>query len=252
VANWWRRWLAGGDPRTAGYPTSSNRASSFHLRWGGLPAGVELVSASATLEVVVAPAVPELYFWALQVSFLDGARHRGGAHLGLQWHPSHPGSTAVNWGGYRDGGGELTGSRSSLPSATANPNTRDLAWAPARPHRLTVGAGDRPGTWRGRVEDTVVRDLDGGGDRLAEIMVWSEVFARCDHPSTVVRWSALEAVAADGSRHRPDRVTVSYQASTDGGCDNATVEPDGDGFLQITNCPRTVPPSSVLAYPSGK
>ncbi len=243
---WWQRWVGGG-PRTTGYPTSSNRASSFHLHWGGIPPGTVVVAAAATLEVLVPPAVDALYFWALQVSFGSGRRRLGGGHLGLQWYPAHPGSTAVNWGGYADGEGELDGSPSPLPSATGNPNTRDLAWRAGRPHRLEVTAGERPGWWRGSVEGTVVRELHGGGDRLEDLMVWSEVFARCDDPTVVVRWSDLEVVDGVGGRHRPDRVTLTYQAGADGGCDNTDVVVDGDGVLQVTNRPRTAPPGSTLA-----
>ncbi len=243
---WWRRW-SGGGARTSDHPTSSNRASSFHLRWGGLPGDAVLVSAAATLEVLVPPAVEELYFWALQVSFTGGARRTGGAHLGLQWHPAHPGARAVNWGGYAEGGGELTGSPSPWPSATGNPNTRDLAWRTGHPHRLVVAAGERPGAWVGAVDGAAVRELDGGGDRLGEVMVWSEVFARCDDPSVVVRWSGFEAVDVAGQRHRPDRVTLTYQATVDGGCDNTDVLLDGDGVLQVTNRPRSTPAGSTLA-----
>src|SRR4051794_31305408 len=93
--------------RVTGHPTSSNRASSMHLRWDPPPASV--LNVAVTLEVVEPPVVDELYFWAFQVSFVDGRRHVGAAHLGLQWYSLHPGSTAVNWGGYRDGGSELDG-----------------------------------------------------------------------------------------------------------------------------------------------
>lgn len=243
--------LAGDDrpgvPRTTGYPTSSNRASSFHLRWGGLPAGAVVVEAAVTLEVVAGPAVPDLYFWALQASFVDGRAHRGAGHLGLQWHPGHPGSTAVNWGGYHAGGGELSGSTSLLPSATGNPNTRDWAWRLGRPSRLAIGRGSRPGRWRGTVDGTEVRQLDGGGSALADLMVWSEVFARCDAASVVVRWSDPVAVTERGDRLVPDRVVVTYQRGADGGCDNTDVVPDRDGaVLQRTNCERTTAPGAVL------
>ena len=80
------------------------------------------------LEVTTAPQVEALYFWALQVSFTDRGRSGGGAHLGLQWYPAHPGSTAVNWGGYVPDGHELEGTTSALPSATGNVNTRDFPW----------------------------------------------------------------------------------------------------------------------------
>src|SRR5690349_12962684 len=91
--------------RTTGFPTSSNRASSMHLWW--TPAPPPATEVSVVLEIVEPPAVPHLYFWALQASFVDRGRRIGGAHLGLQWYDRHPGGTAVNWGGYRDGGGEL-------------------------------------------------------------------------------------------------------------------------------------------------
>src|SRR5580765_6989789 len=152
--------LRRGRRRVRGYPTSSNRASSMHLRWERVPRSLREVA--VTLEVVEPPVVDELYFWALQVSFVDGDRHVGAGHLGLQWYPLHPGGTAVNWGGYRDGGGELDGEPSTLPSAPGNPNTRDFAWRRRTPYRLRVrGEGD--GWWTGSVTDlatgetTVVR-----------------------------------------------------------------------------------------------
>ena len=53
----------------------------MHLRWDPAPRG--LFDVAVTLEVVEPPAVDELYFWALQVSFFEGGRHTGAAHLGL-------------------------------------------------------------------------------------------------------------------------------------------------------------------------
>lgn len=243
-------------PRLRGEPRSSNGASSLHL-WWTLPGSFEEVA--ATLEVVVAPTVPRLYFWALQVNFLDGSRVRGGAHLGLQFHPGHPGRTAVNWGGYRagdDGGGELSGSESSLPSALGNPNTRDFAWRPHRPYRLRVHrVGDgTPVRWRGEVSDvatgetTVVRDLLVPARGLGQPLVWSEVFARCDHPSTTVRWSELSARRADGDLVAPSALATSYQSRRDGGCDNTTSLLDGDGVLQVTATERQVPGGRHLPW----
>jgi hypothetical protein len=103
----------------------------------------------------------------LQTSFLDGGRHIGAAHLGLQWHSRYPGSTAVNWGGYGDGAGEVEGDRSTLPSALGNPNTRDFAWRPRTPYRLRI-SGDGDGWWTGAVtdlatEDTTIVLLGGAG-----------------------------------------------------------------------------------------
>lgn len=134
--------------RSVGAPTSSNGASSLHLGWvlpevqsGGFR------EVSVTLEVLQAPRVDQLYFWALQADFADGAgrgpvRRGGGAHLGLQWHPQHPGSTAVNWGGYGPNGGELSGSNSALPSALHNVNTRDFRWREGVKYRLSIARVD--------------------------------------------------------------------------------------------------------------
>jgi hypothetical protein len=209
---------------------------------------VPLVSAEAVLEVVLAPQVAELYFWALQVTFSDRGRRFGGGHLGLQWHPQHPGSTAVNWGGYAPAGGELDGSVSPLPSALGNPNTRDMAWEPNRPYRLGVSRG--AGGWIGAVDGRPVRELHAGGAELVDLMVWSEVFARCDDPPVVVRWSELVARDASGREHRPDRLTVTYQSVADGGCSNTdvVVAPGGGSVEQRTSVPRTVRHGTVLRF----
>ena len=220
-------------PRVRGYPTSPNRASSMHLRWDPSPLPVREVA--VTLEVVKPPEVDELYFWALQTSFLDGGRHIGAAHLGLQWYSLHPGGTAVNWGGYGNDGRELEGEQSSLPSAPGNPNTRDFVWRPRTPYRLRI-SGDGDGWWTGSLTDlpaqvtTVVRRLHGGGGALADPMVWSEVFARCDDPSVVVRWSDLSP--------RPVGMRPSYQTHEAGGCANTVSRQAGDAYLQITNTDR--------------
>ena len=219
--------------RVRGYPTSSNRASSMHLHWDPTPAPA--LEVAATLEIVEPPTVAELYFWALQASFLDRGRRVGGAHLGLQWYARHPGGTAVNWGGYRDGAGELDGEPSALPSATGNPNTRDFTWHAHTPYRLRI-SGDGDGWWTGSVTDltsgveTVVRRLHGGGDALASPVVWSEVFARCDDPSVVVRWSDLSPP--------PASLQPTYQSHVDGGCANTQSRRDGDGWVQVTNVAR--------------
>jgi hypothetical protein len=241
-------------PRTAGDPPSGNGASSFHLTWM-LPPTEPLVEVAVQLEVVVPPEVDRLYFWALQVSFLDGVVDRGGAHVGLQWNRRHPDHGAVNWGGYRPGGGLLDGTDSALPSTPRDPNTRDYPWQPERPYRLRVSAAPgSTGAWQGEVTDlttgeaTVVRHLLAGGDRLVRPMVWSEVFARCDHPSVTARWSSFEVVTAAGERLAPRAVQVNYQARAAGGCDNTTVavEPDGAGILQVTAAERVVAQGAVL------
>lgn len=246
--SWWRRSPA---VRETGPPRSSNGASSMHL-WWQLPG--RFVEVSATVEVVEPPAVEALHFWALQASFADGARRWGGAHLGLQAHPRHPGGTAVNWGGYRaaeDGGGELDGTASALPSALGNANTRDFPWTARRPYRLRIARGNRG--WLGEVVDlstgkvTTVRELLAPGRWLERPVVWSEVFADCGAPPTAVRWSALEAVDDEGRRHEPSGLVASYQAFEDGGCTNTTSEVTGPGeVVQRTATTRTTPAGGVL------
>ena len=210
----------------------------MHLWWTPSPATAPLTSVSAVLEVVDPPVVDRLHFWALQATFVDERdRAIGGAHLGLQWHAGHPGGTAVNWGGYRhgDAGGELDAhAPSPLPSATGNVNTRDFAWSSRTPYRLTI---DVDGT--GSVTDlttgttTVVRRLDvRGATRLASPVVWSEVFARCDDPSSAVRWSDLQPT--------PLTTQVTYQSFEDGGCTNTRIEvvDAGTAYVQRTNVSR--------------
>jgi hypothetical protein len=228
------------EPRVAGYPMSPNSASSLHLFWE-LSAGTgSVLAASVVLVVEAAPRVPDLYFWALQASFVDGAgRRHGGGHLGLQWHRSHPGSRAVNWGGYGPDGGILDGSASPLPSATGNPNTRDLWWEPGRPYTLTIEPAAEGG-WAGTVDGVRVRRLEAGGDRLGALMVWSEVFARCDAPAVAARWSGFRAITAEGGVVAPVAVHVNYQSRVDGGCDNSTALAHGDAVSQITGTERLV------------
>lgn len=244
------RWFGGSsDLRVSGRPTSSNRASSFHLVWE-MPHTEPLTAVSAVLTVVEPPQVDRLYFWALQAGFADGAATLGGAHLGLQWHPSYPGRTAVNWGGYRAadrGGGELDGSKSQLPSALGNPNTRDFTWRVGAPYRLRIsGAPDRPGAWVGTVEDmergsiTVVRELWAGGSALRDPVVWSEVFADCDHPPVAVQWGNLAAETARGSAVAPLAVRVNYQSNAAGGCDNSNVIITDAGLVQRTATERSL------------
>jgi hypothetical protein len=233
-------------PRIAGYPTSPNRASSLHLRWE-LPAGAgAVVAASAALVVETTPPVPDLYFWALQASFIDRAnRHCGGGHVGLQWHWQHPGSRAVNWGGYGPDGRVLDGSPSPLPSATDNPHTRDLWWDPGQSYTLSIERAAEGG-WVGAVGGVRLRTLAADGDRLDALMVWSEVFAPCDAPPVAVRWSGFRATTAPGRVVAPVAVHVNYQRHEDGGCDNSTALADGDAVRQITGTERSVPQGTRL------
>jgi len=250
---------------TSGQPPSGNGASSFHLSWIVDPPseGRSWVAAEAVLEVLVAPSVPALSFWALQASFHDRGRPGGAGHLGLQWHDGHPGSTAVNWGGYRAGGGELDGSASSLPSATGNVNTRDFRWHAGVRYRLRISRADHlppapPGlvAWRGEVSDlssgetTVVRDLWATGSALADLVVWSEVFARCDDPSARVRWSGLAVEDDQGLRVPVTLVRVNYQSVTDGGCTTTDSTTDAVGVVQVTGTRRATPQGATLVVPA--
>jgi hypothetical protein len=242
-------WLVG-RARVKGFPTSANRASSFHLHW--LPRA-ELVEASVVLEVLRAPQVSHLYFWALQVGFASASGPVGGAHLGLQWISTHPGSTAVNWGGYDSAGNILNGSQSSLPSADGNPNTRDFTWRPGRPYRLQVTRGPSPGAWTGLVTDlssdvTVeVRHLYGAGDRLVGPMVWSEVFARCEDPPVEVKWSEPEGRTPDGTRWSADSYRITYQSHGQGGCANTDVGIVAGGVVQVTGVVRQLSHQTVIS-----
>jgi hypothetical protein len=209
---------------------------------------------SATLEILEEPTVPKLYFWALQASFMDGNHKLGAGHLGLQWHPGHPGQTAVNWGGYRSGSTtELPGSESRLPSSRDNPNTRDFSWTPASAYRLHVERG--LDGWAGSVSDlaagetTEVRELSLGGDRLTEVIVWAEVFADCDAPATSARWSDLAVTDSAGETHLVDVVSLSYQTHKSGGCANTSTETDDVGVLQRTSTSRRHEAGTFLDLP---
>jgi len=216
----------------------------------------------ATPEVVAAPAVNSLYFWALQVSFAAGPRLQGGAHLGLQWNPRYSGSTAVNFGGYGPtprGTRVLQGSTSELPGSRRDPNTREFPWELGHRYRLSIfpapSAPEGIRAWRGVVEDweegrqQVVRDVFTRGEYLHTPVVWTESFARCEHPTVVVRWSGLRAVSAAGEELRPQHVRVNYQARAQGGCDNTTVSADELGILQVTAEQREVLQGAWLRVP---
>ena len=241
--------------RVSGPPRSGNGASSFHL-WWRMPPSAPLVEISCVLEVLEAPAVARLYFWALQVDFTDGRSSVGGGHTGLQWNPRYEGGTAVNWGGYAAqsrGGGVLPGSSSSLPGFPDDPNTLGYPWRPGRPYRFRVHRSpDRPGAWRADVTDvptgetSLIRELFGGGTYLSAPVVWSEVFADCDAPSVIVRWSDMRGMDAGGSELKPSGVQVSYQSEGAGGCSNTTVTLQDGGVLQVTGVPRMVEQGSFM------
>lgn len=229
--------------RTSGRPASANGASSSHLYFPATRRGV--TEASVTLAIVRPPKTHDVYFWALQVGFLDRrGREIAGAHVGLQSHPAHPGGTAINWGGYDYATGrELAGSVSTLPSAAGSANTRDFAWVKNTPYTLRVrkvAAG-----WLAEVTDgrtgvtTPIRTLSVAATRIDVRAVFSESFAPCDASSTSVRWSGLA---------RGTRLSVSYQSVADGGCSNSDQTVDGRGARQSTNVGRRVAPLAILSY----
>ncbi len=226
--------------RVSGRPTSANGASSFHLIWE-LPENLVLDEVAVTLHVPEVPVAPRLYFWALQVSFPGGS----GAHLGLQWGADAPRRMRhVNWGGYGPDGRELSGSPSALRSSFGNPNTRDYDWESGHSYRLRISR-DVEG-WAGWIGDTLVRHLDVPAESVVDPMVWSEVFADCDHPTVTVHWSDLTVVTREGQR-LPIRAAVArYQSRSDGGCTNTSSTVEGDVFVQSTSTSRTVPAGTRL------
>lgn len=222
----------------------------MHLVWDAPP--LPLRAVEVTLTVLEPPAVAELYFWALQVTFDHRGRRAGGAHLGLQHHPRYPGGGAVNWGGYRPDGGELGGPL-LVPSTLGNPNTGDYRWRPGVGYRLRVEPSPERG-WRGSVTDTVtgertiVRDLDGGGTSLGAPVVWAEVFAPCDAPPVAVRWTDPIVESEAGDRVDIAQARVSYQSVADGGCSNGSARQTAGGVELVTAVPRTIPAGSLLSF----
>lgn len=231
--------------RTSGRPTSSNGASSTHARWLDVPEGAQAVSVD--LNIALPPSTTDLYFWALQASFATGTTLHGAGHVGLQWISGHPGSTAVNWGGYHQGGGELPGTESTLPSARGNANTRDFGWTAGEAYRLTIerSGADR---WLGSVTEltsgtvTPIRELFCAGQELRHIVMWSEVFAACDAPPVEVHWANLSVHSqADPEPAAPSAVGISYQRVEDGGCSNTytSIDPARPSVVrQRTNTER--------------
>jgi hypothetical protein len=97
---------------------------------------------------------------------------------------------------------------------------------------------------------TVVRDLLVPAQGLASPLVWSEVFAACDDPSTEVRWSELHALDGQGVVHAARSVSLTYQSFADGGCSNTQTYVDGESFVQVTGLPAARQPGpDVLVLP---
>ena len=245
--------------RTTGKPTSSNGASSLHLNWSPVPPNVHAVSIDLT--IVEPPTTNDLYFWAMQASFTSGNHSHGAGHIGLQHISGYPNNAAVNWGGYHDGGGELAGTESPLPSSRGNVNTRDYHWRAGTSYRLEIakiGADDlghqpaasTDSSWRGSVIDlasnerTLIRELKCPGTELRHIVMWSEVFAACDAPPVSVRWSNPTAYvgATNSETWTPGRMHISYQRVEDGGCSNTVSMRDPEhqaALIQRTNSARS-------------
>ncbi len=221
----------------------------MHAHWVDLPDGI--VSCAVDLTVVHRPVGSDLYFWALQASFVDRGQDFGAGHLGLQHYPLHPGSSAANWGGYHRGaGGELSGSDSPLPSAPGNVNTRDFAWSEGRTYRLAIDRTERG--WAGSVTDvasgtrTVIRELYAPSSHLGHIVMWSEIFAPCEGPRAVVRWSDPQVTLEDGTRIAIDRVSLNYQTHAAGGCSNTSTVAVSGGIEQRSATERAHPAGTVL------
>jgi hypothetical protein len=269
---WWRRWAGSSRPgasRPGGTADDGGGSGSvevgpgyryarwkgvtaFHLWWQGL--GRErLVEVAATLEILEEPRVRHTYFWALQATFADDRRSHGAAHLGPQWYPRFADSRAMNWGGYASPPDQavLAGTPPALPGFADDPNTRGYPWRAGVPYRLRIRRGERG--WAGEVTDTstgarvVLRELLAGGDHLRDVVMWAEVFAPCESPPTLVRWSDLAGLTADGRTVRPDRVSVSLPA--EGNCPNTDVVVDGVGICQLTGAVRRSRAGDVLAVP---
>ncbi len=238
--------------RLSGPPPSGNGASSFHL-WWQLPATGPVTEVSAVVEILTAPAVASLYFWALQVGFAQQGRSVGAGHTGLQWHPGAP-RGAVNWGGYDEDGRELAGTTSSLPEVDSA-NTVHWPWKPGRPYRITVSPG-RTGTWRSAITDLVdgrqvtLRELAVDATELTSPVVWTETFAPCDAAAVSARWSQLGARQGDGAEVAPSALVSTYQSWSDGGCSNTESHADGSAVVQTTGGagPRSGGDGQTLAY----
>ena len=96
------------------------------------------------------------------------------------------------------------------------------------------------------MDDTLVRELDIPATSLSSPIVWSEVFADCDHPGVSVRWSDAEVVTRSGGRMAIRSAIANYQSRRDGGCDNTSSVVEGDAFVQRTSTTRVTAPGTRL------
>lgn len=250
MGNWLKATFGPGrEVRESGRPPSANGASSMHAHWLELPP--RIVSCSVDITVTTRPTSDDLHFWALQASFVDGGRRFGAGHFGLQHYPQHPGSCAVNWGGYHsDAGGELSGTTSPLPSAANNVNTRDCMWSEGVRYRYDITQSANG--WTGTLTDTstgeptTVRELFAPSSHLGNIVMWSEVFARCEGPSSTVRWQNATVTTDGGTAHPITAFSLTYQAHHEGGCSNTSTTTDRDSIVQTTATTRVHEHGAVL------
>lgn len=176
----------------------------------------------------------------------------GAGHFGLQHHPDYPSNGALNWGGYRHGGGELSGSTSPLGSAVGNVNTSTFPWEARRKYQYRIARSPEQG-WRGSLLDlqsgteTMVRDLWVDATHLSNPMVWSEVFAPCDASSVEVAWSDLHGFDHGGQRVDATAVRINYQTEADGGCSNTSVSARERTIVQTTNHRRHLRTGEILS-----
>ena len=77
-------------------------------------------------------------------------------------------------------------------------------------------------------------------------MVWTESFARCEHPSVAAKWSDLEAVGEKRGVMPITAGQVNYQQHSAGGCDNTNMNIEGDGWVQQTATDRILATGTVL------
>jgi hypothetical protein len=226
--------------------------SAFHLWWKGLEAD-ELVEVAVDFEVLQEPATDRTYFWAVQATFADAGRSYGAAHLGLQWYPRFADCRAANWGGYASPPDQavFAGTPPALPGFADDPNTRAYPWRAGVVYEFRIRRGDQG--WAGEVADAttgeriVLRELLAGGDRLRDVVMWAEVFAPCEAPTTVVRWTDPRAVTATGEVRRPGHVGLSLPG--DGNCPNSDVVVDEVGIRQLTGVVRHARDGDVFAVP---
>lgn len=224
----------------------------FHLWWRGLPADEPIVACEITLEILHEPQVPRIYFWAMQMTFLDevGTNH-GVAHTGLQWNPRHADHRAVNWGGYRqaaDVTSILEGSDSPLPSTPDDRNTRDFPWRVGVPYRLAVRRGAQG--WEASITDTdlgetiPIRELYAGGDRLGHFVVWTELFCAGRDPRSVVRWSDPAVITLSGETREPSEMVSNYPGGPEWRRLDACT--DAVGIVQSTDTRRSTRHGAAL------